>query len=119
MIIKNLFEYLAKIQNKYNINLWFCKPSTEDSRSMTVSNSKIKPLDKCSNFVKGRTNVRKVVWNEHCALIKNIEVFLERANVKHIKYWFCDNSTYWFNSQHKSETHDCCIQIKPKIICPK
>ena len=86
---------------------------------MTVNNSKKEPLDKCSNFMKGRTNVRKLVWNEHCALIKNIKVLLERPNVKHIKYWFCDNCTYWFNSQHKYESHDCCIQIKPKIICPK
>ena len=32
---------------------------------------------------------------------------------------FCDNCTYWFSSQHKYETHECSVQIKPKIVCPK
>ena len=43
----------------------------------------------------------------------------ERPNAKHAKFWFCDNCTYWFSSPHKYETHECCVQIKPKIVCPK
>ena len=81
--------------------------------------AKVECLEKCSNFVKGRHNVRILAWNEHCALIKNVEVLLERPYTKHTKYWFCDNCTYWFSSQHKYEAHECCVQIKPKIVCPK
>ena len=80
MIIKNLYEYLAKIQNKYNINIWFYKRSTEDNWCMTVNNSKIEPLNECPDFFKCLSNVRALVWNEHCAVIKNIEVFLARPN---------------------------------------
>ena len=81
--------------------------------------AKVERLEKCSNFVKDRQNVRILVWNEHCALIKNVEVLLERPNTKHAKFWFCDNCTYWFSSQYKYDTHECCVQIKPKIVCPK
>ena len=44
---------------------------------------------------------------------------MERPNTKNTKYWFCDNCTYWFPTQQKYETHECCTQIKPKILCPK
>ena len=81
--------------------------------------AKVERLEKCSNFVKGRQNVRILTWNEHCALIKNVEVLLERPNTKHAKFWLCDNCTYCFSSQHKYETNECCVQIKPKIVCPK
>ena len=70
---------------------------------------KVERLKKCSNLVKGRHNVRIVAWSEHCALIKNVEVLLERPNTKHAKFWFCYNCTYWFSSQHKYETHECCV----------
>ena len=107
------YDYITKIQNKYNINNWFYRP-TQDSNI-----AKVERLEKCSNFVKDRQNVRVLVWNEHCALIKNVEVLLERPNTKHAKFWFCDSCTYWFSSQYKYETHECCVQIKPKIVCPK
>ena len=104
-------NYLTKIQNKYNINIWFYRP--------IPGSAKVELLEKCIDFVKDRKNVRILTWGEHCALIKNIEVLLERPNAKHAKFWFCDNCTYWFSSQHKYETHECCVQIKPKIVCPK
>ena len=100
------------MRNKYNINIWFYQTSTEDD-------TKIRVLERCSNFIKGRKNVRILVWNEQGALIKNIEVLLEIPNTKRVKYWFCDNCTYWFTSQQKYETHECCTQTKPKIVCPK
>ena len=81
--------------------------------------TKVERLEKCSNFVKDRQIVRILVWEEHCAIIKNVEVILERPNTKHAKFWFSDNCTYWFCSQQKYETHECCVQIKPKIVCPK
>ena len=81
--------------------------------------AKVQCLGKCSIFVKDRQNVRILVWEEHCALIKNVEVILESPNTKHAKSWFFDNCIYWFSSQHKCETHECCVQIKPKIVCPK
>ena len=52
-------------------------------------------------------------------LIKNIEVLLERPITKNTKFWFCDNYTYWFPTQQKYETHECCTQTKPKVVCPK
>ena len=107
------YDYITKIQNKYNINIWFYRP-TQDGNI-----AKVERREECSNFVKGRHNVRIVAWNEHCALIKNVEVLSERPNTKHAKFWFCDNCTYWFCSQYKYETHECCVQIKPKIVCPK
>ena len=114
-------DYITKIQNKYNIDIWFYRPkavlrqrSTQDSNIANVER-----LEKCSNFVKGRQNVRIITWNERCALNKNVEVLLERPNTKHAKFWFCDNCTYWFSSQYKYETHECCVQIKPKNVCPK
>ena len=105
------YDYITKIQNKYNINIWFYRPAQNSNIA------KVECLEKCSNFVKGRHNVGILAWNEHCALIKNVEVLLERPKTKHAKFWFCDNCTYWFSSQHKYETHECCVQIKPKIVC--
>ena len=76
---ENNYDYLTRIQNKYNINIWFYQPSTEDD-------VKVELLEKCLNFVKGCKNVRILAWDEHCALIKNIKVLLERPNNKHAKY---------------------------------
>ena len=108
------YNYITKIQNQYNTDIWFYRPAQQDSNI-----AKVERLEKCFNFVKDRQNVRILAWNEHCALIKNEEVLLERPNTKHAKFWFCDNSTYWFSSQHKYETRECCIQTRPKIVCPK
>ena len=106
------YDYITKVQNKYNINISFYKPAQDSNIA------KVERLEKCSNFVKDRQNVRILVWEENCALIKNVEVLLERPYNKHAKFWFCDNCTYWFTSQYKYETHECCVQIKPKIVCP-
>ena len=115
------YDYIAKIQNKYNISIWFYRPTVVLHRRPTQDSNiaKVECLEKCSNFVKGRHIVRILAWNEHCALIKNVEVLLERPITKHAKFWFCDSCTYWFSSQHKNETHECCVQIKPEIVCPK
>ena len=107
------YDYITKIQNKCNIKIWFYRPAQD------INIAKVERLEKCSNFVKDRQNVRILVWNEYCALIKNVEVLLERPNTKHAKFWFCDNCTYWFSSQQKFETRECCVQIKPKIVCPE
>ena len=106
-------NYLTKIQNKYNINIWFYGPAQDGNLA------KVEHLEKCSNFVKGRDNIRILVREERCALIKNIVVLLEIPNAKHVRFWFCDNCTYWFSSQLNYETHECRVQIKPKIVCPK
>ena len=82
------YDYITKIQNKYDINIWLYGP-TQDSNI-----AKVERLEKCSDFVKDRQNIRILVWTEHCSLIKNVEVLLERPNTKHEKFWFCDNCTY-------------------------
>ena len=107
------YDYITKIQNKYNVNIWFYRP-TQNSKI-----AKVECLERCSNSIKDRQNVTILVWNEYCALIKIVEVLLERPNTKHAKFWFCDNCTYWFSSQYKYETHECCVQIKPKNVCPQ
>ena len=89
------YDYIKKIQKNYNINIWFYRP-TQDKNI-----AKVECVEKCSNFVKGRHNVRILAWKEHCALIKKVEVLLERPNTKHAKFCFCDNCTYWFSSQYK------------------
>ena len=71
------YDFIAKIQNKYNINIWLYRP-TQDSNI-----AKVERLEKCSNFVKDRQSVIILVWNEHCPLIKNVEVLLERPNTEH------------------------------------
>ena len=118
---KSAYDYITKIQNKYNINIWFYRPTVvRHHRPAQDSNiAKVERLEKCSNFVKDRQNVRILVCEELCTLIKNVEVLLERPDTKHAKFWFCDNCTYWFSSQHKYGAHECCVQIKPKIVCPK
>ena len=103
------YGYITKIQNKYNINIWFYRPTVGLHHRPTQDSNiaKVECLEKCSNFVKGRHNIRILAWNE------------KRPNTKHTKYWFCDNGTYWFSSQHKYESHECCVQVKPKVVCPK
>ena len=87
------------MQNKYNIKFRVCRPSTEDDTKEEI-------IERCSNFIKGRKNVRVLAWDEHCALNKNIEVLLNRRNTKRVNYWFCDYCTYWFTTQQKYETHE-------------
>ena len=115
------YDYITKNQNKYNINIWINRPTVVlHHRPAQESNiAEEERLEKCSNFVKDSQNVRILVWEEHCALIKNVEVLLETPNTKHAKFWFCENCTYWFSSQHKYDTHEGCVQIKPQIVCPK
>ena len=108
------------MQNKYNINIGFHRPSNEDGATWTESHdTKVEIIQKCSHFIKGSKKVRILVWNEHAALIKNIEVLLERANIKNTKYWFWDNCFLWCPAQQKYETYECCTQIKSKFVCPK
>ena len=76
------YDYITKNQNKYNINIWLYRP-TQDSNI-----AKVECLEKSSNFVKDRQNVRILVWNEHFPLIKIVEVLLERPKTKHAKFWF-------------------------------
>ena len=110
--IENTYEYSTRIQDKHIVNIWFYQPSTEDD-------TKVEILQKCSNFFKGRNNVRILAWDEQGDLIKNIEVLTQRLNIKHAMYWVCDNCSLWFATQQKFETHECCTQTKPMIICPK
>ena len=109
----NIHKYLMNKHNKYNIKFCFYRPTQFGNMA------KVELLEKSSDFAKNRKNVRILIWDEHCALIKNIEVLLERSNTKNTKFWFCDNCNYWFSSKPKYETHECCTQIKPKIVYPK
>ena len=72
------------MQNKYNISIWFYRPSAIFHHQ--PNDAKVERLEKNSNFVKGCGNLRILVWDEHCALIKNMEVLLERPNTKHAEF---------------------------------
>ena len=79
------YDYITKIKNKYNINIWFHRATVVlHNRPVQDSNiANVERLEKCSNFVKDRQNVRVLVWEEHWARIKNVEVLLEKPNTKH------------------------------------
>ena len=51
------YDYIEKIQKKDNIKIWFYRP-TQDSNI-----AKVECLEKSSNFVKGRQDVRILAWN--------------------------------------------------------
>ena len=85
----NTYDYSIRLQNKNKINIWFYRPTAMlHHRPITEGEDKVEILQKCSNFVKGRKNVRILAWDEHCALIRNIEVLLERTklNMKSIGF---------------------------------
>ena len=89
---ENTYDYLIRLQTKSNINIWYYwATAMQHHRPITEGEDKVEILQKCSNFVKDRKNVRILVWNEQAALIKNKEVLLERPKTKNTKYWFCDN----------------------------
>ena len=108
------FTYIIRIQKLYNSNIWVYTP---------CGGGKVELFKQVDDFNKDRKDVRILVWGngqtEHCALIKNIETLLERPNKNNIKYYYCDRCTYWFNSQIKSDKHECNNSFKPEIVCPK
>ena len=108
------FAYISRIQKLYNFNVWVYTPRGEGKVEL------FKPVD---DFDKDRKDVRILVWEnsgvEHCALIKNIENLIERPNKSQHTFYYCDRSTYWFNSQIKYDNHVCGHSFKPEIVCPK
>ena len=108
------FGYILRIQKLYNINIWIYTP---------YGNGKVELLKQVDDFNKDRKDVRILVWEnagvEHCALIKDIETWLELPNKNNIKNYYFDRCTYWFDSQIKYDKHVCCHSFKPEIFCPK
>ena len=94
------FAYISRIQKLYNFNVWVYTPRGEGKVEL------FKPVD---DFDKDRKRIRILVWEisgvEHCALIKNIENLIERPNKSQHTFYYCDRSTYWFNSQIKYDNH--------------
>ena len=102
------FAYIIKIQKLYNI--WVYKPRGEGKVELFI------PVD---DFDKDGKDGRILVRGNHCAVIKNIENFIERPNKSQHKFDNCDRCTYWFNSQIKYDKHECSHSFKPEIVCPK
>ena len=98
----------------YNINICVYTHCGEDKVEL------FKPV---VDIKKVRKSVRILVWGngltEHCALIKTIEILIERPNKSQHKFYYCNRCTYWFNSQFKFEKHECSHSFKPEIVCPK
>ena len=108
------FAYITRIQKLYNINIWVYTPFGGGKVEL------FKPVD---DFDKDRKDVRILVWGdvttEHCALIKNIETLLDRPNRMNHKFYYCNRSTYWFDSQIKYDKHECNNSFKPENVCPR
>ena len=106
------FGFILRIQKIYNINIWLYTPR---------GGGKVELFKQVDDFNKDRKDVRILVWSkgqiEHCVLIKNIETLLVHPNKTNIKYYYCDRCTYWFNSQIKSDKHECNNSFKPEIVC--
>ena len=85
----------------YNINIFVYTHCGEDKVEL------VKPV---VDFDKDRKSVRILVWGngltEHCALIKTIEILIERPNKSQHKFYYCNRCTYWFNSQFKFDKHN-------------
>ena len=111
---EDYLAYIIRLQKLYNINIWVNTPCSGGKVEL------FKPVD---DFVKDRKDVRILVWGdyttEHCDLIKNIEVLLDRPNRMNLKFYYCDRCTYWFDSQIKYGKHECNNSFKPKAVCPK
>ena len=71
------YDIITKVQKKYIINIWFYRPTAVlRHRPAQDSNiAKVERIEKCFNFVKDRQSVRILVWEEHCALIKNVKYY--------------------------------------------
>ena len=54
---ENTYDYLTRMQNKYNINIWFYRPSTEDGVTLAGAHkTKVEILEIRPNFVRGCKN---------------------------------------------------------------
>ena len=52
-----------------------------------------------------RRDVGKLVWEKNCALLENLEVFLERHSATKCNLRFCDKCNYLNNSASKYRNH--------------
>ena len=55
-------------------------------RHSTDDSATIERTEKCSDIVKGRKNKKILIQEEPCALIKHIDVLLERPKTKREKF---------------------------------
>ena len=112
------FAYKIRIQKLYNIKICVYTAPSEGKKEL------FEPVD---DFDKDRKDVTILVWGNHgetwsktqCALIKNIEILLDRPNKMNHKFYYCDRCTYCFNSQITFDNHICSHSLKPEIVCPK
>ena len=104
------FAFIIRIQKLYNNNIWVYTPCGEGKVEL------FKPVD---DFVKGRNDVRILLWENHCALNKTIETLLDRPNKMNHKNYYWDRCTYWFNSQNKYDKDECSHSFKPEVVCPR
>ena len=107
---ESVYVYITRIQDKNKLIKYLYKP---------CENSKIGLLVRNQTYSKDRKNAGLLAWNEHCTVVKNIDVFLKRTSNKSCKLWHCDNCEYWYDTEAKNIEHKCCLQIKPKTVCPK
>ena len=75
------FAYIIRIQKLYNINICLYILCGEGNVEL------FKPVD---NFDKDRKDVRIQIWGKHCALIKNMEILLDRPNKMNRNFYYCD-----------------------------
>ena len=94
------FGYILRIHKLYNTEIWVYT---------SCGGGKVELFKPVDDFDKDKKDVRLLVWGneltEHCALIKNLELLLDRPNKNNIKYYYCDRCTYWFDSQIKNNKY--------------
>ena len=73
---ESVYVYITRIQDKNKLIKYMYKP---------CENSKIGLLVRSQTYSKDRKNVGLLAWNEHCAVVKNIDVFLKRHSTKRCK----------------------------------
>ena len=78
------FNYIIRIQNLYNTNIWLYTQ---------CGNGKIELIKPATDFNKDRKDVRVLAWGdehaEHCALISNIKILIDRPNKSQRKCYYC------------------------------
>ena len=108
------FAYIIKIQKLYNFNIRVYTPCGEGNVEL------FKPVN---DFIEYRKDVGILFWGkgltEQCALIETIETLIEGPNKSQHIFYYCNRCTFWFNSQPKSDEHECSHPFKPEIVCPK
>ena len=81
--------------------------------------SEIESLKRAFDYREDRKDIRILAWDNHCNLIKNIDVLLERPIDSYEKMRHCDRCVHWYISVVVYKNRECSQVITPQIVCSK